>query len=182
MKESEFKVSSLKEIATHVMRSVEESLDRFGKAAANHLGAGFVMLSGALVGGLVAGAVLKPDGITCAYAASPPNVVQVPAYVDDGGDEDSDEYPKPEFKLQYEPANDEKPILHRKHLKEEVANGAAYEEGAEVVAAPEPDFVVKDELIVEIIEDESEVSSAPEVTPSPTAKSHGIKESSAQAK
>ena len=70
--------------------------------------------------------------------ASPPNLVTVPAYSDTKADDgDSDEYPKPELKYQYEPMSDEKPVLHKKAQKDEIAGGVEYDEGDELVVEPE---------------------------------------------
>jgi hypothetical protein len=104
--------------------------------------------------------------------ASPPNLVTTPAYSDTkAGDEDSDEYPKPELKYQYEPMSDEKPILHKKAQKDEMAGGVEYDEGDELVVEPESEELAVN--LAPIIEKggEGDLSTpAPSPSPSPSPK------------
>ena len=106
--------------------------------------------------------------------ASPPNLVMVPEYSESrANDVESDDSPQPGLKVQYEPATDEKPILHKKGQKEEIAGGAEYIDGDELVVEAESDDLAVS--AVPIIE--RDLSDAvPRPSPSPSPGSHQIQQ------
>jgi hypothetical protein len=108
--------------------------------------------------------------------ASPPNLVVVPEYSDSKvNDTDSDEYPKSELKYQYEPATDEKPILHKKAQKEEVVGGVEYDEGDELVVEPDSEELAVS--LAPIIEKDLEQATAsPAPSPSPSPGTSGVQQ------
>ncbi len=115
-----------------------------------------------------------------AHAATP-NLVVVPEYSDtkaNDGDDKDDEYPKPELKYQYEPADPDyngKPVLHKKVQQEEVAGGAEYDSGDELVVEPESnDLAISPAPIIET--DLSQGVSAPTPSPSPSLGTDKVKE------
>lgn len=146
-----------------VRAHAERFLNEFLESVARGAGLGFVVFFSAVFGVLVGHIAVKNA------RANGHNLVEVPSYAGKATADADDEYPKPEFKYQYEPADDEKPILKKKAQKEEVAHGAKYEAGEELVVEPmSPDFDTAD---YEEIADEETKGSEPVPSPSPAPTS-----------
>ncbi len=154
----------------------ERFLNDFLESIARGAGLGFVVIASTVIG-IQAGHFMVKDACAAGH-----NLVEVPSYSGETkakATEPDDEYPKPEFKYQYEPASDEKPILKKKSQNEEIAHGAQYHAGDELVVEPiSPEFDTTDEAIDEGRDDsqakasEVGVSAIPEATPT-SAKPRG---------
>ena len=135
-----------------------------------------VFVIGATVGGAVGGFVVL-SGMTSSAHAGDQNVILAPTFQSGVGEsEEAKEPSKAEDKIQYEPTDDEKPILRKKTLKEENTRGAHYNDGDELMISPDPGFDTKDQ---DIVEDVEKAARKPLPTPRPEPKVHEFRERSA---
>lgn len=136
--------------AEMVRARTERFINDFLETIAHAAGLGFVVIASTLIG-VQAGHLFAKNACAAEH-----NLVEVPAYsATSKAESDGDEYPKPDLKYQYEPADDEKPILKRKAQKEEVVHGAKHMSSDELVVDPDSDdFDTNDEPIIERLSDE----------------------------
>ena len=127
-------------------------VDIYAEAVVRSLGTGLVFAAA-----MVLGAIFILNLPEKKARASDQNLVMVPEYQDQGDNA------VPDSKIQYAPANGEKPILRTKAFTDEIVQGAHYGEGTEVVIEPGSDFDAKDEPIVEKVAE-------PAPTPSPAPR------------
>jgi len=113
----------------------------------------FNMVGAAFIGALLAISVARADsGVTCACKcknSAGKNVVLAPDYVSSQDSEHSLDQPsnppkspdaQDDDKLQYEPINDDQPILKQSDQTEEQRDGAKYPPGKALTVSPEPDY------------------------------------------